>query len=156
MQTCKCIHEGMVSMCGCACTQTFIRTHACLHTYTHACMYTRMHTYTHALMHACTHTHTHACTHACTHTHTHACTHARTHAHTRDLTTNPPLRSIQPLVKHKLGSEEYKVSGNVSGPGGGKSSEIACQTILPVYHLDNIPTQPVHAGSFNEKYVQCV
>ena len=128
MQTCKCIHEGMVSMCGCACTQTFTCTHACLHTYTHACMYT----------------------------HTHACTHARTHAHTRDLTTNPPLRSIQPLVKHKLGSEEYKVSGNVSGPGGGKSSEIACQTILPVYHLDNIPTQPVHAGSFNEKYVQCV
>ena len=100
------------------------------------------------------HKHSHTLMHACTHAHTHACTHARTHAHTRDLTTNPPLRSIQPLVKHKLGSEEYKVSGNVSGPGGGKSSEIACQTILPVYHLDNIPTHPVHAGSFNDKYVQ--
>ena len=60
------------------------------------------------------------------------------HTHTRTLTTDPQLRSIQPSVKHKLGSEEWKVSRNVSSPGGGEPSEITSHSILPVNRLDHI------------------
>ena len=62
-----------------------------------------------------------------------------THPHTKSLTSNPQWGSIQPLLKHKLGSEEHKVSRNVSCPSCGESSEITCHAVLSVYHLDDIP-----------------